>query len=32
MLIGDLTNTVMNVMTFAFIAAMLWLYFRKPPS
>lgn len=29
MLTGDLGNTVMNVTTFAFVGAMLWLYFRS---
>ena len=29
MLTGDLGNTLMNVVTFAFIGAMLWVYFRK---
>jgi hypothetical protein len=30
MLTGDIANTMMNVTTFAFIGAMLWLYFRSP--
>lgn len=29
MLIGDLTDTLMNLVTFAFIAAMLWIFLRK---
>jgi hypothetical protein len=29
MLIGDLTDTLMNLVTFAFIAAMLWILLRK---
>ncbi|QFT73308.1 hypothetical protein FIU92_09740 [Ruegeria sp. THAF33] len=29
MLIGDLTDTFMNLVTFAFIAAMLWILLRK---
>lgn len=27
---GDLGNTIMNIVTFVFIGAMLWIYFRKP--
>ena len=30
MLVGDLSNTVMNIAAFAFIGAMVWLYFRSP--
>ena len=29
MLIGDLTDTLMNLVTFAFIAAMIWILLRK---
>lgn len=29
MLIGDLTDTLMNLVTFAFIAAMFWILLRK---
>lgn len=29
MLIGDLTDTLMNLVTFAFIAAMIWILVRK---
>ena len=29
MLIGDLTDTLMNLVTLAFIAAMLWILLRK---
>lgn len=28
MLVGDLTDTVMNLVTFAFIAAMVWILLR----
>lgn len=28
MLTGDLSNTLMNVTTFAFMGAMVWLYLR----
>lgn len=28
MLIGDLLNTVLNLSTFAFIGAMIWLLMR----
>lgn len=30
MLIGDVINTVSNLFTFAFIAAMVWLFVTKP--
>jgi hypothetical protein len=30
MLIGDLVDTILNLGTFAFIAAMVWLLLRKP--
>ncbi|RLK11035.1 hypothetical protein CLV75_1026 [Ruegeria conchae] len=29
MLIGDLTDTLMNLTTFAFIGAMIWILVRK---
>ncbi|SDW26343.1 hypothetical protein SAMN05444358_101350 [Ruegeria halocynthiae] len=29
MLIGDLTDTLMNLTTFAFIGAMIWILLRK---
>ena len=29
MLIGDLTDTLMNLTTFAFIGAMIWLLIRE---
>ena len=29
MLIGDLTDTLMNLITFAFIAAMIWILVRR---
>lgn len=29
MLIGDLTDTLMNLVTFAFIAAMIWVLVRR---
>ncbi len=29
MLIGDLTDTLMNLVTFAFIAAMIWILVRR---
>ncbi len=29
MLIGDLTDTLMNLTTFAFIGAMIWILIRK---
>ncbi len=29
MLIGDLTDTLMNLVAFAFIAAMIWILVRK---
>ncbi len=29
MLIGDLTDTLMNLVTFAFIAAMIWILLRS---
>ncbi|SLN45469.1 hypothetical protein TRL7639_02460 [Falsiruegeria litorea R37] len=29
MLIGDLTDTLMNLTTFAFIGAMVWILVRK---
>ncbi len=29
MLIGDLTDTLMNLVTFAFIAAMIWILLRR---
>lgn len=29
MLIGDLTDTLMNLTTFAFIAAMIWILLRR---
>jgi hypothetical protein len=28
MLIGDLLNTVLNLSTFAFVGAMIWLLWR----
>jgi len=28
MLIGDAADTVMNVTTFSFIAALIWIYLR----
>lgn len=31
MLIGDLTDTLLNVSTFVFIAAMIWLLGRPLP-
>ncbi|MFK7869157.1 MAG: hypothetical protein AB8B58_07955 [Roseobacter sp.] len=30
MLTGDLIDTVLNVLTFAFIGAMAWIWLRKP--
>ena len=32
MLIGDIADTVANLITFAFIGAMIWLLVRKPPA
>ncbi len=29
MLTGDLTDTIMNLTTFAFIGAMVWILVRK---
>ncbi len=29
MLIGDLTDTLMNLTTFAFIGAMVWIWLRR---
>ncbi len=29
MLIGDLTDTLVNLITFAFIGAMIWILVRK---
>ncbi len=29
MLIGDLTDTLINLTTFAFIGAMIWILVRK---
>jgi len=29
MLVGDPVDTLMNLVTFAFIGAMVWLYFRR---
>lgn len=29
MLTGDLADTMMNVTTFAFLAAMVWIYVRR---
>lgn len=29
MLIGDLTDTLMNLTTFAFIGAMIWILIRE---
>ncbi len=28
MLVGDITDTLMNLTTFAFIGAMIWIYVR----
>lgn len=30
MLVGDPVDTIMNLVTFAFIGAMVWLLVRKP--
>ena len=32
MLTGDLVDTLLNLITFAFIGAMIWLLLRKPPK
>lgn len=32
MLIGDPLDTILNLMTFAFIGAMIWLLMRKEPD
>ena len=32
MLTGDITDTMMNLTTFAFIGAMVWLLMRKGPD
>jgi len=32
MLIGDLTDTLMNIVTFAFLGVMVWLLVRPPPD
>lgn len=34
MLVGDLVNTAMNLVAFAFIGAMIWLFVRPlaPPD
>ena len=32
MLIGDAIDTVLNLMTFAFIGACIWLLMRKLPD
>jgi len=32
MLIGDLTDTLMNIVTFAFLGAMVWLLVRPLPD
>lgn len=32
MLVGDAIDTVLNLWTFAFIAAMAWLVLRKEPG
>lgn len=32
MLIGDLIDTVLNLATFAFIGAMVWIYARAPKN
>lgn len=32
MLIGDLLDTLLNLGTFAFIGAMIWLVMRKGPE
>ena len=28
----ELFDTVMNLLVFAFIGLMVWLYFKKPPT
>lgn len=30
MLVGDLLDTVLNLLTFGFVAAMVWIYVRPP--
>ncbi len=32
MLIGDPVDTFLNLGTFAFIGAMIWILMRKPPA
>lgn len=32
MLIGDPVDTFLNLSTFAFIGAMIWILMRKPPA
>ena len=32
MLTGDWLDTVLNLLTFAFVGAMVWIYTRKPSS
>ena len=29
---GDLLDTILNVTVFAFIGAMIWLYFKETPA
>lgn len=29
---SDFLDTLMNIEVFAFIAALVWLYFREPPD
>ncbi|WP_392342037.1 hypothetical protein [Phaeobacter sp. BS23] len=30
MLIGDLVDTALNLLTFGFLGAMVWIYLRAP--
>lgn len=30
MLTGDLIDTILNIATFAFLGAMVWIFMRKP--